>query len=687
MSTTPNRTTRGRGLARLAALASMRVRLAALAGILVLAAVAVLEGELGAARGGAGEFRESTACGPTVGSTTEDRPKADCTTAGRPTADRPKVDCPKADRPTLRPAPLAPPTYGDERAGRPGVESEFRSGSAARSRRGLGQDLGAVYGSRPGAWAPSSSREGATGFMGVPFNGWAPPDPHLAVGPDHVLLSTNGSLVVRSKSGDLLFETNLEGPNGFWGALGTGSFVFDPEVAYDPAEGRFYVVAAERVSVLAGYLLLGVSATSDPTGPWHKYRFDVTPLANSWDVDSPNLALGADALYLTADFFQPVPAHLVVTMEKATVMAGDEPVLRSLLHTGSQSFGLAGARMDGSRPYLVEHFEDEPATQVRLWAIDDPLGAPTLVSFVVDVPSYAEPGVLRSLGTTMEIPLFDARFWSASRVGSSVWACHHVADTAGGVAKTRWYEFEMNGWPVSGLLPYLRQTGTIDPGDGVYAAFPSIAADEGGSAYLAFTRSSANEYLSIARCYRSAGDPPGQMSPPVSLVEGAGPYHGDRWGDYSGTVPDPDQPGTFWTHQEWAPSAAEWATWVAAETIQTTSSAPGSGGPDRAWTPTASRIGALVVSPNPAPGQTHLTLDLGAAGHAQLFVHDIRGRAVRHWPNVRSTSGRIEVTWDGSDQVGRPVASGVYFVTGLPAGAADGQSGAWSRSTRVVLTR
>ena len=589
------------------------------------------------------------------------------------------------------PSPLAPPTYAGG-AGRDtrDAESSVTGGESAAQR------------SEFDTWDPTRAARGeVTGFLGVSFNGWSPPDPHLAVGPDHVLLSTNGSLVVRDKSGDLLFETHLEGTSGFWGELGAGSYVFDPEVAYDPAEDRYFVVAAERVSVIAGYLLLGVSASGDPTGAWHKHRIDVTPLAGSWDVDSPNLAFSESAVFLTADFFQPTPAHLLVTMDKASLLSGEAPGLHSYLHTGSQSFGLAGSPRADQLPYLIEHLDADQATQVRLWTILDPLGNPSLTSIAVDVPSYAEPGVLRSLGTTMEIPLFDARFWSATRVGSSVWACHHVADAVGGDAKTRWYEFEMNGWPDSGLVPYLRQSGTIDPGDGVFTAFPSIAADELGNAYVAFTRSSANEYLSIARCYRTAADPLGVMSTPSPLWEGTGPYHGDRWGDYSATVPDPFTPGAFWTHQQSASNSSQWATWVFAEAISTPSSLPG---PNPMGLPTNAGIGTLAASPNPAAGAIRLSLELRHSAHPtgsgasetasgtvpvtgqdaiRLFVHDVRGRAVRHWFAKRSNSKRFETEWDGMDQRGQPVANGVYLVSAVPAG----RLGAWTRSTQVVVSR
>jgi len=47
----------------------------------------------------------------------------------------------------------------------------------------------------------------------------------------------------------------------------------------------------------------------------------------------------------------------------------------------------------------------------------------------------------------------------------------------------------------------------------------------------------------------------------------AGPYTSNRWGDYSGTRPDPAAPGTFWGHHEYSPGSGTWNTWVGAKTL------------------------------------------------------------------------------------------------------------------------
>jgi hypothetical protein len=45
----------------------------------------------------------------------------------------------------------------------------------------------------------------------------------------------------------------------------------------------------------------------------------------------------------------------------------------------------------------------------------------------------------------------------------------------------------------------------------------------------------------------------------------------------------------------------------------------------------------------------------------RLQIFDIRGRVVRTLVNTKQSAGRYAVQWDGSDDAGQPVSSGVYF--------------------------
>ncbi|MCK4549841.1 MAG: T9SS type A sorting domain-containing protein, partial [Candidatus Krumholzibacteria bacterium] len=65
--------------------------------------------------------------------------------------------------------------------------------------------------------------------------------------------------------------------------------------------------------------------------------------------------------------------------------------------------------------------------------------------------------------------------------------------------------------------------------------------------------------------------------------------------------------------------------------------------------------------PNPFNPSTTIAFALPEAGHVDLRIYDIAGRLVRILLSERRDAGRHEVAWDGTDDKGSIVASGVYF--------------------------
>jgi uncharacterized protein len=66
--------------------------------------------------------------------------------------------------------------------------------------------------------------------------------------------------------------------------------------------------------------------------------------------------------------------------------------------------------------------------------------------------------------------------------------------------------------------------------------------------------------------------------------------------------------------------------------------------------------------PNPFNGSTLIPVRSGAAGPAaELEIRDASGRRVRSWRLPGGTGGTVSVPWDGRDQTGRDLPSGVYL--------------------------
>jgi hypothetical protein len=405
---------------------------------------------------------------------------------------------------------------------------------------------------------------GELGFTGILNTGWNPPDVSLAVGPEHIVLMTNGAIAFFTKEGSPTFQTQLGGSGGFWGSLGTTSFVFDPEALYDELSARYFAMAAEDAGPIS-FALLAVSDDSNPEGPWHKYRFSTTSLAGGL-FDSPNLSVGPDVVYITGDGFPSGAggggSYPVFIYDKASLLKGDPPTIVSALTvpTTTQSAGIPPVINDKTQAlYMIEHGESAVNTVVRLIGLVDALAAPTIATHVLAVPAYGPPTDPPQQGTSIRFDTFDARFWSVAYRDGRLWATHHIGSPR---VLVRWYEIALNGWPDSEAAPALVQSGTVDPGGESHTCFSAIGVDPFGNMALAFARTSVNEFISMQTAFRFRSDPAGTVRPPVTRAQSNAAYtNAPRWGDYGAVRPDPVDRRAMWADHEYALNN-NWRTWV-----------------------------------------------------------------------------------------------------------------------------
>ena len=413
-----------------------------------------------------------------------------------------------------------------------------------------------------------TEHRGASGFEGITYSGWGPPDPDLAAGPTHLVQVTNGAIAFFTHDGQLVFQDKIEQSDGFWGSVGATSFVFDPEVIYDQRSNRFFAMANERSDSGGSYFLLAVSDDSNPEGTWHKYRLDMSHVDD--DIDSPNLAVDEDTVYLTCDMFGG-DKYAILMVPKAKVLAGD-PVsgTTELLMTGSGNQSLGLTRSNDDEPdvpqFMLQSSEGTgngvSFTEIRIHAIRDPLGKPYRQTFDLQVPAYTYPSQVPQLGTSVQHYLFEPRFWSCVYRNGSIWAVHHVNSDR---ARVRWYEIDVQGWPVSGQTPVLSQHGEIDMGSGIYTFFPAIAVDHNHNVAIVFAHSASTQYTSMWRSTRAANDPAGTLQAPELIKASDSPETSGRWGDYSGASEDPSG-DAIWLAHEWR-ATGSWSTWIERVTV------------------------------------------------------------------------------------------------------------------------
>src|SRR5205814_502471 len=85
--------------------------------------------------------------------------------------------------------------------------------------------------------------------------------------------------------------------------------------------------------------------------------------------------------------------------------------------------------------------------------------------------------------------------------------------------------------------------------------------------------------------------------------------------------------------------------------------------------PPATRVRDMGVSPNPFAGRTYITFPAAREGPVRVEILDVTGTLVRHVWSGRTVPGPVSVSWDGTNDQGAAVASGIYMVRA----AVDGQ--------------
>ncbi|MCK4307320.1 T9SS type A sorting domain-containing protein [candidate division WOR-3 bacterium] len=66
-------------------------------------------------------------------------------------------------------------------------------------------------------------------------------------------------------------------------------------------------------------------------------------------------------------------------------------------------------------------------------------------------------------------------------------------------------------------------------------------------------------------------------------------------------------------------------------------------------------------SPNPVISETHIEYALPKTARVTLMIYDLTGRLVKTLVNEEIETGYHTVSWDGRDNSGKKVASGIYF--------------------------
>jgi hypothetical protein len=391
--------------------------------------------------------------------------------------------------------------------------------------------------------------------------GWNPPDPSLAVGPGHVVVTVNSSVAWYTKAGVQQFNAPLgsQGNPGFFEPVGGSTFCFDPKVVYDHFAQRFVVLALEVYTASnQAYVTIAISDDSDPNGTWYKYRTDcvtnISGLLYWWDY--PGLGYDQNGWYVTSNLFPMASGSYggcgFRIFNKTPMLTGGTATYATIREPGA--YVLQPARHFGAptNPYFTYIVN---ATTVRIYSILNPLTAPALVSTNVTVPSYSGSSSAPSAGGgSMSAGGSTDPTW---RNGQLYW-CHNAS--VGGRNQVRWHQFNTGTWPTAGVVTRV-QSGDVDPGPGLYTMFPAIAANSAGDVAVVMGAAGPDHRVSVRIAGRRATDPTGRMGEPVLLKDGETNTNG-RYGDYYHIAVDPSDDLLFWSIGEYPGPNASWRNWV-----------------------------------------------------------------------------------------------------------------------------
>ena len=490
-----------------------------------------------------------------------------------------------SERPTLLSHVTSPPVRDMPPQARHGGELEEKERPRRPPHQGSGNVVDPVV--QTGTTTPATVQTlGQWEGLGAGYPGFAvtalPPDPNIAVGPNHIVQWVNNAFVVFDKaSGGQIISPVSDAT--FWGTLSTcyqfGGFS-DPIVQYDRVANR-WLVAEIALPLLPPFLgqyahCFAVSRTSDPAGAYDMWAYGF----GTTIPDYPKIGMWPDAYYVTWNMFPNGTAFTgaeTCAWNRVDMLNGVRAPGFVCFQLSSAYASLLPSDLDGSTPppagspnYLMNVDPDSGALNIWKFHVDfvqkanstltGPISIPGAAPFMA--PCFPDIGdCLPQPGTTQKLDALGDRLMyrlAYRNFGNheSIVATHTVLTDSGNTG-VRWYEVRN---PNS--APTIYQQGTFAP-DTDNRWMASIAMDHVGNIGVGYSVGSSVTFPSIRYTGWEVGNPLGILQGETSLVAGGGSQTGyNRWGDYSAMRIDISDDCTFWYTQEYQAftDVANWST-------------------------------------------------------------------------------------------------------------------------------
>ena len=425
-----------------------------------------------------------------------------------------------------------------------------------------------------------------TGFDGLarttgPSTNVEPPDPWVAVGPDHVVQVVNLQMRITDRQGGNAIDVPL--PDFFLLPTAVDTFDSDGRVIYDSLHGRWLATevswdcdTSAGASFGNGYVDFAISETADPTGDWEVHFFsyeDKLP-------DFPAPGTSTDKVGFASNMFSMLGGGTCV--DNASYFAGHISVMDWSDLTNGGSVNSVAADLNVFTPRFAVQV---PATSSTLQAVSvaattdgveyfsltgtvaganvtiaraDLLTDLGVVDKFRDPPAPQQPGP-DTVTTAIDLRPTDA-IWQNNRFAFvSNYPCTPTGDSMNRVC-VRVTELDTSAG--TSAAPTLKQDFLVAE-NGKDSYMGGIGLSGNGALHVGWTRSSttATEYPSSYTAHQALGDALNSLSAKELLAAGSAVYTGTRWGDFLGVAQDPQVPSQVWDGNQWS-AGASWATTI-----------------------------------------------------------------------------------------------------------------------------
>lgn len=416
-----------------------------------------------------------------------------------------------------------------------------------------------------------------------PNSGGTPPDPTIAIGPNHVVMAINDDFAFFTKAGALLLQVDFN----TW--LKSNDTFFDPKCTFDFLAHRYLcVVLRKNNTTQQSWWTLIVSDDDNPAGGWFVYYLDATVNGSTpsgfW-ADYPYIGYDANAIYLSANMVNFPPSQKVQyaklrILDKQQIYAGLGAGWFDIwnFESGPDGSGCEG-RKDRSLAPAQHLATSTPTAYVlstkacggnlltlrRLSNVLNWGAGPTMTTELIQVGAYTIPPkpkqpLLNGVSNTLTISgnylidktVYRDGFLYASHTTGFTWS-----GDPGPRATLKLYSLQVTSNPT------VIERESLFGKAGRDYFYPSVHPTAGRDMVVVFNRTQdiAGEFPSIRYTVWPLG---GALLGSRNVKAGTGSYTNGSWGDYNAAQPDPSDPETIWVTAEYSLGGTLWGTWVGA---------------------------------------------------------------------------------------------------------------------------